>query len=39
MFQFMDTIAAIATASGNGGVGIIRLSGKNAKAIALKLTQ
>ncbi|NOQ34690.1 MAG: tRNA uridine-5-carboxymethylaminomethyl(34) synthesis GTPase MnmE [Methylococcaceae bacterium] len=34
-----DTIAAIATASGNGGVGIIRLSGAEAKAIALELTQ
>ncbi len=34
-----DTIAAIATAAGNGGVGIIRLSGKKAKAIALILTQ
>ncbi|MCK4492852.1 MAG: tRNA uridine-5-carboxymethylaminomethyl(34) synthesis GTPase MnmE, partial [Methylococcales bacterium] len=38
MIETSDTIAAIATASGNGGVGIIRLSGKNAKAIALNLT-
>ncbi len=34
-----DTITAIATASGKGGVGIIRLSGKKAKSIALSLTQ
>jgi len=33
-----DTIAAIATPSGNGGVGIIRISGVNAKNIALQLT-
>jgi tRNA modification GTPase len=39
MIETSDTIAAIATASGNGGVGIIRLSGKQAKAIALNLTQ
>ncbi len=39
MIETPDTIAAIATASGNGGVGIIRLSGQNAKAIALNLTQ
>jgi len=32
-----DTIAAIATPSGNGGVGIIRLSGNASKAIALQL--
>ena len=32
-----DTIAAIATPSGNGGVGIIRISGNNAKAIAQQL--
>ena len=30
-----DTIAAIATARGNGPVGIIRLSGPNALAIAI----
>lgn len=35
----IDTIAAIATASGNGGIGIIRLSGRHAKKIALELTQ
>lgn len=39
MIETLDTIAAIATASGNGGVGIIRLSGKEAKVIASKLTQ
>jgi tRNA modification GTPase len=33
-----DTIAAIATPSGNGGVGIIRISGANAKQIATELT-
>jgi len=33
-----ETIAAIATPSGNGGVGIIRLSGKQAKYIAEQLT-
>jgi tRNA modification GTPase len=32
-----DTIAAIATAAGNGGVGVIRLSGAVAKKIALTL--
>ena len=25
----METIAAISTATGNGGIGIIRMSGKN----------
>jgi tRNA modification GTPase len=39
MIKPSDTITAIATASGNGGVGIIRLSGKKAKTIALTLTQ
>jgi len=34
-----DTIAAIATAPGRGGIGVIRLSGPNAKSIALSLTQ
>lgn len=33
-----DTIAAIATPSGNGGVVIVRLSGANAKQIATQLT-
>ena len=32
--QKQDTIAAIATAPGQGGVGIVRLSGANAKQIA-----
>lgn len=32
-----DTIAAIATANGRGGVGIVRISGVNALAIAEKL--
>ncbi len=39
MIEITETIVAIATAPGNGGVGIIRLSGKKAKAIALNLTQ
>jgi tRNA modification GTPase len=39
MISATDTIAAIATPSGNGGVGIVRLSGQAAKAIALTLTQ
>jgi len=34
-----DTIVAIATPPGNGGVGILRLSGKQAKAIAEQLTK
>lgn len=34
-----DTIAAIATAPGKGGVGIIRISGKHAYTIAHKITQ
>ena len=32
-----DTIAAIATASGRAGIGVIRLSGKNLSAVAVKL--
>lgn len=35
--MFKDTIVAIATPSGRGGVGIIRLSGSEAYSIALKL--
>ena len=31
---FEDTIAAIATGMGNAGVGIIRISGKNAIEVA-----
>ena len=34
-----DTIAAIATASGNGGIGIIRLSGPEAESILRKVFQ
>ncbi len=34
-----DTIAAIATPPGNGGVGIIRISGPSALEIAQKITQ
>ena len=33
-----DTIAAIATASGNGAIGVIRLSGPQARSIAERLT-
>ena len=36
---FIDTITAIATPSGRGGVGIVRISGKDAKIIALQITQ
>jgi tRNA modification GTPase len=32
-----DTITAIATPPGEGGIGVIRLSGKDALAIALRL--
>ncbi|WP_347329857.1 tRNA uridine-5-carboxymethylaminomethyl(34) synthesis GTPase MnmE [Marinimicrobium locisalis] len=34
-----DTIAAIATATGRGGVGIVRLSGPTARAIGEQITQ
>ena len=34
----MDTICAIATPSGRGGVGVVRVSGPNARHIAIKLT-
>lgn len=34
-----DTIVAIATPQGNGGIGIIRISGINALPIAEKLTK
>lgn len=34
-----DTIVAIATASGRGGIGIVRISGKDAKKIGLRITQ
>jgi len=35
---YQDTIAAIATAPGRGGIGVIRLSGDQAKTIAQALT-
>lgn len=35
----IETIAAIATPPGKGGVGIIRISGPRARAIALNITQ
>src|SRR5210317_1815232 len=35
---YRDTIAAIATAPGRGGIGVIRLSGDQAKTIAQALT-
>lgn len=38
MPQFSDTIAAIATPAGTGGVGIIRISGEQAKNIALSIS-
>lgn len=34
-----DTIVAVATPSGRGGIGIVRLSGKNSQIIALTMTQ
>ncbi|MCL1821118.1 MAG: tRNA uridine-5-carboxymethylaminomethyl(34) synthesis GTPase MnmE [Oscillospiraceae bacterium] len=37
MNTFTDTIAALATPAGRGAVGIIRLSGNNAEAIAAKV--
>lgn len=33
-----DTIAAIATPPGNGGIGIVRISGKNLKSVAQEIT-
>ena len=33
-----DTIAAIATASGRGGIGVVRLSGSNLAPLALALS-
>ena len=33
--NFTDTIAAIATPLGEGGIGIIRISGNHAKSIAI----
>lgn len=37
MFSTQDTIVAIATPSGRGGLGVIRLSGPDARGIAAKL--
>jgi tRNA modification GTPase len=34
MFSTTDTIAAIATAAGRGGIGVVRISGPNAQAVA-----
>ena len=34
-----DTIVAIATAPGRGGIGVVRLSGKHALAIAMKMAR
>ena len=39
MSEFLTTIAAIATPLGRGGIGVIRLSGKNAFDIAQALTE
>lgn len=38
MIDFTDSIAAIATAPGRGGIAIIRISGPDALAVAQKLT-
>ena len=38
MLYIDDTIAAIATAPGKGGIGIVRVSGKNAHDICFKIT-
>ncbi len=38
MTQFSDTIAAIATPAGTGGVGVIRISGPDAQKIATQLS-
>ena len=37
IMEYTDTIAAIATAMGNSGIGIVRISGKNAVEIAEKV--
>ena len=39
MLLSQDTIAAIATPPGNGGVGIIRISGPNVTEISKKIIQ
>ena len=38
MIPTNDTIAAIATPQGAGGIGVVRVSGSNARAIAIALT-
>ena len=38
MFSTTDTITAIATPAGRGGIGIVRLSGPDAHAVARRLT-
>jgi tRNA modification GTPase len=38
MFSTLDTIVAIATPPGRGGIGIVRVSGSDAHRIALELT-
>ncbi len=38
MFSTTDTIVAIATPPGRGGIGVVRLSGPDAHAIAQRLT-
>ena len=37
MFSSDDTIVAIATPSGRGGIGVVRVSGSNATEIAARL--
>ena len=36
IMEYTDTIAAIATAMGNSGIGIVRISGENAVEVAEK---
>lgn len=38
MSQDRDTIAAVATAPGRGGIGVVRVSGPRAKAVAITLS-
>lgn len=37
IMEYTDTIAAIATAMGNSGIGIVRISGENAVEVAEKV--
>jgi len=39
MFSTTDTIVAIATPPGHGGIGVVRISGADAAAIALAMTE